>query len=158
MPPVLAVQEAVENEKQNWNAYIERLDRRSLAPDANVISSHDFCNIKTTGDGSTLKLKNRTVPHGNRDKDNDGIRKDTETASFIIVKFVLALAAIFGFRLSSIGVSGAYFHADNFNRDVYLLLPRSWNEPRHTVFRLKKPAYGLVESGRFWQLAIENGS
>lgn len=153
--PSWLVEEAVENEKKNWKPHIERLDRRSLAPDANVISSHDFCTIKTTGDGSTLKLKNRTVPHRNRDKDKDGTRKDSETASFIITRFVFALVAVSGFRLSSIDVSGAYFQADNLNRDVYMLPPCSWNEPRYTVFRLKKPAYGLVESGRLWQLAIQ---
>ena len=35
--------------------------------------------------------------------------------------------------------------------------PRGWTKYIDEVWKLLKPAYGLVESGRLWQLCIEEG-
>eukprot|EP00171_Calliarthron_tuberculosum_P003781 IDg3781t1 len=52
-------------------------------------------------------------------------------------------------------IGGAYFQEDPLDRDVYMLPPELWKDSRGIAYKLLKPAYGLVESGKLWQLKIE---
>jgi Reverse transcriptase (RNA-dependent DNA polymerase) len=61
---------------------------------------------------------------------------------------------LLNFRLSSIDISGAYLQADHITRDIFVRPPTGWTSP-NVVWKILRPAYGLVESGRLWQLAIE---
>jgi hypothetical protein len=94
------------------------------------------------------------VPHGNRDREKAGLRTDSATAQFAAIRLLLSLAVLLNFRLSSIDISGAYLQADPITRDIFVRPPTGWTSP-NVVWKILRPAYGLVESGRLWQLAIE---
>jgi Reverse transcriptase (RNA-dependent DNA polymerase) len=94
------------------------------------------------------------VPHGNRDREKDGLRTDSATAQFCVIRLVLSIAVTLKLRLSSLDISGAYLQAGPLQRDINVRPPPGWSS-KHTLWRLTRPAYGLVESGRLWQLAIE---
>ena len=48
----------------------------------------------------------------------------------------------------------AYLQSGKLTREIYMRLPKGW-APLFVVWKLKKHAYGLVESGRIWQLVID---
>lgn len=117
-------------------------------------SSHFFFQIKTDGESDRLKLKCRFVPHGNWDKEKDDIRKDSATAQFPFIRALLSAAVILRLRIATINISCAYLQVP-LNRDVYVRLPKGWTRSPFIVWKLLVPAYCLVDSGRLWQLAVE---
>lgn len=148
---------AIEAERNNYieQKAIEKVSIKSLPPRSNIISSHHFFKVKTHGETGKLRLKCRLVPHGNRDKDKDSIRSDSSTAQFLCIRILLSLATLFKFYISSIDISAAYLQAGPLKRDVYMRPPKSWTTHVDEIWKLIKPAYGLVESGRLWQLCVE---
>jgi hypothetical protein len=58
------------------------------------------------------------------------------------------------FSVGSIDVVAAYLQSGPLPRRVFVRLRRRLAKPG-CQWRLLRPAYGLVESGRLWQLAIE---
>jgi Reverse transcriptase (RNA-dependent DNA polymerase) len=93
------------------------------------------------------------VPHGNRYREETGLRTDSATVQFDSIR-LLILAVFLNFRLSSIDISGAYLQADPHTRDIFVRPPFGWTSS-NIVWKRLRPAYGLVESGRLWKLAIE---
>lgn len=155
--PSWVVQHALKEEHDcNWaRAYIE-VHERTLPPNANIISSHVGYKIKKEEDGK-LRLKARICPHGNRDAMKDGIRKDSATAQFDVIRLMLSLATILSFNLGVVDVSGAYMQSGPIKRNIYVRPPREWDgTPRGKVWYLLKLPYGIVEAGRQWALVIED--
>ena len=154
--PRWLIDKAINNEKQNYKlakAY-EEVPLSSLAKDANIITSHHFFEVKFDGLLEMLKLKCRLVPHGNKDRDKESLRTDSATAQFPIIRIVISTSVILGFKLAFIDIKSAYLQAGDLPRLIYVKPPPGWAPPG-MVWRLLKPAYGLVESGRLWLLAIE---
>jgi hypothetical protein len=58
------------------------------------------------------------------------------------------------FSVGSIDVVAAYLQSGPLPRRVFVRPPRGWAK-LGCLWSLLRPAYGLVESGRLWQLAIE---
>lgn len=58
-------------------------------------------------------------------------------------------------RIAAIDIKGAYLQSGTIDRYIYVRLSKGWESSCKSVWKLSKPAYGLVESGRLWQLAIE---
>jgi hypothetical protein len=94
------------------------------------------------------------VPHSNRDREKTGLRTDSATAQFAAIRLLLSLSVLLDFRLSSIDISGACLQAYPLTRDIIVRPPFGWTSS-NIVWKLLRPAYGLVERGRLWQLAIE---
>ena len=155
--PRWMLDKAILEEKKNFalNHAFEEWNIRALPRDANLISSHCFFQLKHDGTTDKLKLKCRLVPHGNRDKDKESLRKDSATAQFSSIRSLLSAAAILQLDLATIDVKIAYLQAGSLNRDVFVRLPHGWSPSPLIVWKLLVPAYGLVESGRLWQLAAE---
>lgn len=154
--PRWLLNKSISQEKVNYKDAYEEVDIRTLSRSANIISSHHFFEVKNTGTRDSLKLKCRLVPHGNRDKDKDKVRKDSATAQFCVIRIVLSIAALFNFPIASIDIKSAYLQGGTLPRDVYMRPPKGWSQPWHVVWKLLRPAYGLTESGRLWQLVIES--
>lgn len=74
-PPWL-LEEAYNEEEKNWEGVYQSVEESSIPGDANLISIHVAYKIKVIKEDK-LKLKARICPHGIRDKDKDGIRKDS---------------------------------------------------------------------------------
>jgi len=155
--PRWIIDKAINKEKKNYKdkeAYVP-VSIRSVPRQSNIISSHHFFQVKTDGSTDRLKLKCRLVPHGNRDSEKDSIRSDSSTAQFVCIRFLLSLASLLHFGIASLDISGAYLQAGKLQRDIYMRPPKGWTEYIDEVWKIVKPAYGLVESGRLWQLCVE---
>ena len=122
---------------------------------SNIISSHHFFQVKRDSEASKLKLKCQLVSHGNRDADKQSLRSDSSTAQFSCIRVLLFLAVLSQFDLASLDIAAAYLQAGTLKRDIYMRPPRGWATYIDEMWKLLKPAYGLVESGRLWQLCIE---
>jgi hypothetical protein len=131
---------------------VEETSYAQVGPHANVLPTHSFLKIKFE-DGS-YRLKCRLVPHGNRDKEKDALRKDSSTAQSSVMRLVLAIAMLHKFSVGSIDVVTTYLQSGPLPRRVFVRPPRRWAKPG-CLWRLLRPTYGLVESGRLWQLAIK---
>ena len=156
--PSWLIQKAIDVELNNYKgkgAYTT-VHKRGVPRDANIISSHHFFQIKTDGCPEKLKLKCRLVPHGNRDAEKESLRTDSSTAQFPVIRLVLSLATILRFAVSTIDITGAYLQAGEIKREIYMRPPRGWITSSKELWKLEKPAYGLVDSGRIWQLCVED--
>ena len=78
--PAWILDEAFEREhRDNWERAYIIIDDKEVPRHANIITSHTIYKIREQEDGSKT-LKNRIVPHGNRGREKDNIRKDSSTA------------------------------------------------------------------------------
>ena len=155
--PRWILDKAIAKEKANYkekNAYIP-VSIRELPRRANIISSHHFFHIKTDGEEGKLKLKCRLVPHGNRDTEKESVRTDSSTAQFACIRMLLSLATFLHLTLASLDISAAYLQAGALGGDIYMRPLKGWTSFTDEIWKLIKPAYGLVESGRLWQMCIE---
>ena len=111
--------------------------------------------MKTDGEEDKRRLKCRMVPHRNPDRDKDSVRKDSATAQFPVIRLVLSIAAVLNMVIATIDIKGAYLQGGYLSRDIYVRPPKGW-AAHGVLWRLLKPAYGIIESGRLWQLKIES--
>ena len=159
------IEKAIQNEKNNFieKKAFREVNVKSLPKGANLISSHCFFQVKTDGESGKLKLKCRLVPHGNRDREKDKIRKDSATAQFPVIRSLLSAATIPNLRLRDAIVPSRY--------DLHLrrISASGQAQPRCVCSRSRRmdlvqirclevscTAYGLAESGRLWRLTVED--
>lgn len=83
------------------------------------------------------------------------LRSDSSTAQFPVIRSLLSLAAYHKYVVAKVDRSGAFLQGGNLEREIYVRPPTSWMNRNSELWKLVKPAYGLVESGRTWQLACE---
>jgi hypothetical protein len=114
--PPWVIEKAVETERQNYMNVVEETSYAQAGPHANVLSTHSFLKIKFE-DGS-YRLKCRLVPHGNRDEENDALRKDSSTAQSSVIRLVLAIVMLHKFSMGSIDVVAAYLQSGPLPRRV----------------------------------------
>lgn len=134
---------------------IEVVPRDNVPMDAYVISSHTIYKVKTDERGNLI-LKARIVPHGTRDSARNGVRRDSASAELFVIRFLLSLAVLLGFKVWTADVKGAYMQSGLIDRLLFVRPPRGWNGPRGVLWRLLRLPYGIVEAGRQWLCCIEH--
>lgn len=146
---------ALEKEhEENWaDAYYE-VSEDTLPANANIIGSHVVYKVKTSEQGEH-RMKARICPHGNHDDQKNDIRKDSATAQFDIIRFMLALVTFLPMELGAVDISGAYMQSGPIRRDLYVRPPREWGHRRGFVWKLLKMPYGVSEAGRQWAIVFE---
>ncbi len=135
-------------EKKKYKKSVGVVSMKDIPRSANVISSHHFFKMKTDEHTGKLRLSCRMVPHGNKEDLKDILRSDSSTAQFPIIRTLLSMAALHRFQLAKIDLSGAYLLAKDIERDIYVRPPTSSMTFPGERWKLLKPAYGLVDSGR----------
>ncbi len=153
-PPWILETAFEEEHDGNWKEAYTIVPEKEVPAESNVISSHVVYKIKTSESGER-KLKARIVPHGNRDKEKNDIRKDSSTAQFDCIRLVLSIAAIFNFRLALADLKGSYLQSGPIKRDIFVRPPKEWNGDRGLLWKLTLLPYGIAEAGRQWATTIE---
>ena len=74
-------------------------------------------------------------------------QSDSLTAANESFKLLMAVAANNGFRLASLDICAAFLQSKSLDRDVFVKPPEDIKKPG-TVWRLKKPLYGLDDVSR----------
>ena len=154
-PPWISEQAFETEHKNNWSHAYKEVPEREVPRFANVISSHVVYKVKTNEMGNR-ELKARIVPHGNRDKEKDTIRKDSATAQLGIIRLLLSIVTFLRFRLGMVDIKGAYLQSGPIQREIFVRPPREWQGRRGLLWLLTKLPYGIVEAGRQWQKTVES--
>ena len=110
---------------------------------------------KKDAEGNTLRLKCILLPHGNRDREKHEVPSDCATVQFPVIRMILSLCALYPSHLASIDITGTYLQGKPLDRNIFMRPPKGWCR-KGVVWKLIRPAYGLVDSGKIWQLTIEN--
>ena len=153
--PAWVIQKAMQKEhRNNWQDAYEEINDKDVPRNSNIISSHALFKIKESEDDS-LVMKARFVLHGNRDREKNDIRKDSASADMTIFRLVLSLGVILNFTFGVADIKGAYMQSGPAKREIYVRPPKDWTTTRHTLWKLLKLPYGIVEAGRQWLKTIE---
>jgi Reverse transcriptase (RNA-dependent DNA polymerase) len=91
------------------------------------------------------------VVQGIRDRDKPYLVHQPMTARQQSTKLLVAMAAIFGFRVFIHDVQQAYLQsADKQMRDLYISPSKEFKLGSDAVLKLLKPLYDLCDSGDYW--------
>lgn len=153
--PPWIVEKAMRTEvDSNWAKAYKVVRETDVPRNENIISAHFVFKVKKEEDGSR-RLKARLCPHGNRDQMKEDVRKDSATAQFHIIRLMLSLVVVLGFRIGVIDIKGAYLQSGEIKRRIYVRPPPDISGTRGSLWLLTLLPYGITEAGRQWQKVIE---
>ena len=96
-------------------------------------------------------VKARQILHGNQEP--YAVRSDSPTVKKINLRLMLAICVQNGWTMCSSDVQAAFLQSVELDREVYVKPVKEANH-QGLLWKLKKPMYGLGDSGRFWYLTI----
>ena len=97
--------------------------------------------------GKTEKIrKGRLCLRGDQEIDTDSIAKDSPTVNKINIKLMLTEAVRKGWEVKSSDVTRAFLQTSEIDREVYVKPPIEAGLPGNKVWKLKRPAYGLIDA------------
>ena len=155
--------EAIANELRGLTerGVYEIVCKEEVPPGANILGGRFVLAIKEKGTEDE-KYKAHFVVQGHTDTEKNILVHNTTTLKQSSVRMLVAIAAIFGFKLWSQDVSQAYLQsAEKLMREVYLK-PNRRDAEKHfhlnekQLLRLLKPLYGLADSGDYWHVTFAN--
>jgi Reverse transcriptase (RNA-dependent DNA polymerase) len=147
--PDWVLDKALSVESANWLPIVNEMLYQDVSPQENIISSHTLYRVKVADDGK-FSLKARIVPHGNRDKEKENIRGDSEVADHTSYRTVLALSAILNLPLFKVDVKAAFLQTGPAKRVVFVRPPSDLLLPGK-LWKLLTTTYGLTEANRIFQ-------
>lgn len=113
---------------------------------------------KLKRDGSVERYKARLVAQGFTQKQgHDYDETFSPVIRFESFRTLIALAVQKGMRLHQMDVTAAFLNGD-LKEEVYMRQPEAFIEEgkEHLVCRLKHSLYGLKQSSRCWNVALDN--
>jgi len=91
----------------------------------------------------------------NQRKNIDYNQTYAPVVSFSVVRLLLALSAKFGWVTRHIDVKNAYLNG-YFEEEIYMKLPPLQDNQEGKIVRLLRPIYGLKQSGKNWNDALDS--
>jgi hypothetical protein len=124
--------------------------REEIPAGANIIGSRFVMALKNTETVQPM-WKARFVAQGHTDAERHTLLHDATSLRQTSIRLIVALAAMFGFKVWSGDVSQAYLQAvGRLARQVYLRPARELRLRPGAVLKLLRPLYGLADSGDAW--------
>ena len=115
--------------------------------------------VKTNADGSNEKCKACLVAQ--EYSQQEGLELDYDETFSPVVRYesvcsVIVLAAMNNLRLHQMDITAAFLHACDLQEEVYMKQPEGFvaQGQENLVCRLKKSIYGLKQSPRCWNQAL----
>ena len=156
------------NEKRKWRlamkaelnslAQNDVWDLVPLLPGKKTVGSKWVFKKKTGADGKVERFKARLVAQGFTQRYGDDYDETfCPVVRFESLRAVLALAVKNGLKLHQVDVTTAFLNG-SLEEEVYMKQPEGFIEPgsENLVCRLKKSIYGLKQSPRCWNLALDS--
>ena len=130
-------------------------DLVDLPPDRKTVGSKWVFKVKTGADGSVVRYKARLVAQGytqkyGTDYDETVVRQESLRALF-------ALSVQYGLKLHQIDVTTAFLNG-TLEEEVFMRQPEGFatKGKEHLVCKLNKSIYGLKQSPRCWNVALDS--
>ena len=127
------------------------VDKRDVPRDANILGSRFVLAVKEPGTPQE-KCKARLVVQGHTDYEKDILVHASPNVRQSSVRVLVSVASIQKMRLWSQDVNQAYLQAEEpLQRTIFLRPPKEMKLPPEKLLLLKKPLYGLSDSGDYWR-------
>ena len=126
-------------------------------PDRRIVGSKWIFKRKIDEDGAIERYKARVVAQGCSQRFGvDYEETFSPVVRFESIRSVIALGVQHKFQLQQMDVSTAFLHGE-LTDEVYMRQPEGFVEPgrEHLVCRLKRSIYGLKQSPRCWNHALD---
>ena len=131
----------------------EELYRTQVPEGARVLPSTWVFKIKRFPDGSLRKFKARFAVRGDLQQEGvDYFEKYAPVVSWSTVRLVMTIALHLGWKTKQLDFSNAFVQAE-LKENVYIQIPPGFSDKegqKHTVLKLKKSLYGLVQAPKTW--------
>ena len=137
---------AKDQELERWKQYDVFEEVEDVGQEA--ITTRWIMTVKTNS-GENL-TKARLVARG-FEEDTSSIRTDSPTISKECLRLVSAVAVSHQWTIHSLDVTAAFLQGFAMDRKVFLVPPAE-AKTDNTLWRLKKPVYGLSDASRAWYL------
>ena len=127
-------------------------------PDRKVVGNKWIFKRKVDADGAVERYKARLVAQGCTQKFGlDYEETFSPVVRFESIRSIVALGAQHKLQLHQMDVSTAFLHGE-LTEEVYMKQPEGYVEPgkEHLVCRLKRSIYGLKQSPRCWNHALDS--
>jgi hypothetical protein len=105
--------------------------------------------------GNIASYKARLVALGNTQKPGQYGATFSPVVRLDSVRIGLAIAAAYDWEIEALDIKGAFLNATLEER-IYMRQPEGFNDKTGRVCRLIKTIYGLKQSGRNWNLRLDN--
>lgn len=104
-----------------------------------------------------LGIKARLVCNGNQARLLDPNQKiDSPTVKRVSIKVMMTIAANEGWAVRCQDATSAFLQSKEMNRDIFVIPPKECEYPSPTLWRLKRPMYGLDEASYLWYETIKD--
>ena len=138
--------QAKEKELENFTTF-DVYEEVTKPADAHVITTQWVIVDKETEDGKIVR-KARLCMRGDNEKNKHLIPTDSPTVNKITLKLMLTIAASKGWEIRCSDISRAFLQTEDINRDVFVIPPPEAQVKRGIIWKLKRAAYGLIDSSR----------
>ena len=112
----------------------------------NIIGTQWVLVDKEISGHAKMKRKARLCMRGDKEENVGKIPKDAPTVNKININLMLTEAVRQGWEINSSDIARAFLQTSSIERDVYVEPPREAGVPRGKVWKLKRPAYGLIDA------------
>ena len=114
--------------------------------DTNIISTQWVLVDKEVPGQEQPVRKARLCMRGDQEKNVENISKDAPTVNKVNIKLMLMEAVRNGWDIESSDVTRAFLQTSDIDRNVYVKPPIEAGLPTNKVWKLKRPAYGLIDA------------
>ena len=112
----------------------------------NIIATQWVLVDKEVPGEKELKRKARLCMRGDQEKNVENISKDAPTVNKMNIKLMLMEAVRQGWDIESSDVTRAFLQTSKIERNVYVKPPIEAGLPTNKVWKLRRPAYGLIDA------------
>ena len=129
-----------------------------LPAERKAVGSKWVYKVKTGADGSVERYKARLVAQGFTQKyGTDYDETFCPVVRLESLRVLMALSVQYGLKLHQVDVTTAFLNG-NLEEEVYMLQPKGFvvDGEEHLVCKLKKSIYGLKQSSRCWNVALDS--
>ena len=104
-----------------------------------------------------LGIKARLVCNGNQARLQDPNQKiDSPTVKRVSIKLMMAIAAQMGWQVRCQDAKSAFLQSKELQRDIFVVPPKECQYSKPTLWKLKRPMYGLDEASYLWYETIKD--
>ena len=101
--------------------------------------------------------KSRLVVQGIQHHQNLKTKNFSPVISFDTLLFIIVLTKYLNFKISILDVTGAFLQSKFTDEEnIYIFVPKGYNETNTTLFKLNLPLYGLPRSPKDFYMTIKN--
>ncbi|KAL5262651.1 hypothetical protein ACHWQZ_G008148 [Mnemiopsis leidyi] len=143
---------AKEAEIQKWKKFgVFEEVKKGEYPDQEPLSCRWVDESKL--EDNKMKCKFRLVARGFQE--SDAPMSDSPTAQKSVMRMCIIICNMFGWKLESLDIRAAFLQSNELDRTVLLIPPKEFRKDSETVWRIKKPIYGLNDGARKWFLTMK---